>query len=152
MPEPVTPDLLIRPLQQSDHAAWRELWTAYLAFYETEVPEEVYETTWARLFDANEYEPNGFLALIGDKPVGLVHYIFHRTCWTVANNCYLQDLFTAPAARGSGVGAALIDAVRQAAEQRGVTNVYWMTQETNATARRLYDRVANNTGFIKYKL
>lgn len=146
------PDLLIRPLEQADYPAWRELWAAYLTFYKTEVPDEVYETTWARLFDNGEYEPNGFLALIGGKPVGLVHYIFHRTCWTVANNCYLQDLFTAPDARGSGVGAALIDAVRQAAAQREVTNVYWMTHETNATARRLYDRLAENTGFIKYKL
>ena len=146
------PDLVIRPLQQSDHAAWRELWTAYLAFYEAEVPEEVYETTWARLFDRGEYEPNGFLALLDGNPVGLVHYIFHRTCWSVANNCYLQDLFTAPAARGSGVGAALIEKVREAASTRGVTNVYWMTHETNATARRLYDRVAKKTGFIKYAL
>jgi len=141
---------VIRPLERTDHAAWRELWTAYLAFYETEVPEEAYETTWSRLFDDGEFEPSGFMALVGGKPVGLVHYIFHRTCWAVADNCYLQDLFTAPQARGSGVGAALIEAVRAAA--RGTTNVYWMTQETNATARRLYDRVAKETGFIKYAL
>ena len=146
------PDLVIRPLQQADHAAWRELWTAYLAFYETEKPEEVYASTWARLFTPGEYEPRGFLALLGGKPVGLVHFMDHRTTWTVANNCYLQDLFTAPEARGAGVGAALIEAVRKAAAERGVTNVYWVTQETNATARRLYDRVAKQTGFIKYAL
>lgn len=146
------PDLVIRPLEQSDHAAWRELWTAYLTFYETQAPEEVYAATWARLFDQGEYEPNGFLALIDGRPVGLVHYIFHRTCWTTANNCYLQDLFTAPEARGAGVGAALIEKVREAAAERGSTNVYWMTHETNATARRLYDRVAKQTGFIKYAL
>jgi GNAT superfamily N-acetyltransferase len=146
------PDLVIRPLEQADYSAWRELWTAYLTFYETEVSEEVYETTWARLFDTGEYEPNGFLALLDKRSVGLVHYMFHRTCWAVANNCYLQDLFTARDARGAGVGAALIDAVRQAAAQRDVANVYWMTHETNATARRLYDRVARQTGFIKYAL
>jgi GNAT superfamily N-acetyltransferase len=142
----------IRPLQQSDHAEWRRLWTAYLAFYKTSVPEVVYATTWKRLFTEGEYEPNGFIALVDGKPAGLVHYMYHRTCWTVANNCYLQDLFADPDVRGKGVGRALIEAVRQAAAKDGVTNVYWLTQETNATARRLYDRVAKFMGFIKYSL
>ena len=96
--------------------------------------------------------PRGFLALLDGKPVGLVHYMDHRTTWTVSNNCYLQDLFTAPEARGSGVGAALIAEVGKAAAERGITNVYWMTQDTNATARRLYDRVAKHHGFIRYNL
>ena len=95
------PDLVIRPLEKSDHVAWRELWTDYLTFYETEKPEEVYAATWERLFTPGEYEPRGFLALLDGKPVGLVHYMDHRTTWTVSNNCYLQDLFTAPEARGS---------------------------------------------------
>jgi GNAT superfamily N-acetyltransferase len=142
----------IRPLQQSDHAEWRRLWTAYLAFYKTSVPEVVYATTWKRLFTEGEYEPNGFIALVDGKPAGLVHYMYHRTCWTVANNCYLQDLFADPDVRGKGVGRALIEAVRQAAAKDGITNVYWLTQETNATARRLYDRVAKFMGFIKYSL
>jgi GNAT superfamily N-acetyltransferase len=144
--------IAIRPLEQSDHAEWRRLWTAYLTFYKTTVPEEVYATTWKRLFTAGEFEPNGFVALIDGKPVGLVHYLYHRTCWTEANNCYLQDLFADPKVRGKGVGAALIEAVRQQAAKAGVTNVYWMTHETNSTARRLYDRVARLTGFIKYSL
>lgn len=142
----------IRPFEQSDHADWRRLWTDYLTFYETSVPEEVYETTWRRLFDPGEFEPSGFLALVDGKAVGLVHYLFHRSCWSIEGNCYLQDLFTARDARGSGAGAALIEAVRQAAAERGVKNVYWMTHETNATARRLYDRVARRTGFIEYDL
>jgi GNAT superfamily N-acetyltransferase len=143
-------EIVIRPLQAADHADWRRLWTAYLAFYETSVPEEVYETTWRRLFDAGEFEPKGFIALADGKRVGLVHYLYHRSCWAKANNCYLQDLFAEPAARGTGVGAALIEAVKVAAAKVGVTNVYWMTHETNATARRLYDRVARRTGFIEY--
>ncbi len=145
-------DLEIRPLEKADEADWRRLWTAYLTFYETAVPEEVYRLTWQRLFDPGPFEPKGFLALSGGRPVGLVHYIFHRTCWAEADNCYLQDLFTAEASRGLGAGAALIEAVRQAAAARGVTNVYWMTHETNARARRLYDRVARRTGFIEYDL
>jgi GNAT superfamily N-acetyltransferase len=84
--------------------------------------------------------------------VGLVHYLYHRSCWSTVNNCYLQDLFTDASMRGSGVGAALIGAVQAEAAKAGVTNVYWMTHETNHTARRLYDRVARRTGFIEYDL
>jgi len=145
-------NVTIRPLQQADHDDWRRLWTAYLEFYKTTVPEEVYQTTWKRLFTEGEFEPKGFLALIDGKPVGLVHYLYHRSGWSIVNNCYLQDLFTAPETRGKGVGAALIAAVKQAAGKVGVTNVYWMTHETNATARKLYDHVARRTGFIEYDL
>lgn len=145
-------DLVVRPLEKSDHAGWRRLWTAYLEFYKTTVSEEVYATTWQRLFEPGEFEPRGFLALVGGKPVGLVHYLYHRTCWSTVNNCYLQDLFADASARGSGVGGALIEAVRAEAAKIGVTNVYWMTHETNETARRLYDRVARRTGFLEYDL
>jgi GNAT superfamily N-acetyltransferase len=141
-----------RPLQPTDHADWRRLWTAYLTFYKAAVPEDVYKATWKRLFAAGEYEPRGFLALIDGKAVGLVHYLYHRTCWSLVNNCYLQDLFTDAEARGKGVGTALIEAVRNEAAKFGITNVYWMTHETNATARKLYDRVARRTGFIEYDL
>lgn len=144
--------LEIRAVGRSDQAEWRRLWTDYLVFYETSVPQQVYDTTWERLFDPGEFEPKGFLALLDGSPAGLVHYIFHRSCWSVEGNCYLQDLFSAPEARGKGVGAALIEAVRAAAAARGVKNVYWMTHETNATARRLYDHVARRTGFIEYDL
>jgi GNAT superfamily N-acetyltransferase len=142
----------IRRLAKTDHVDWRRLWTAYLAFYETTVPEEVYETTWQRLFTEDEFEPKGFIALLDGKTVGLTHFIYHRTCWSLTNNCYLQDLFTDPDARGSGAGAALIEAVKADATGKGIKNVYWMTHETNATARKLYDRVARRTGFIEYDL
>ncbi len=144
--------IAIRPLEQSDHADWRRLWTAYLEFYKATVPEEVYDTTWKRLFTPGQFEPRGFIALDGGKAVGLTHYLYHRSCWSIVDNCYLQDLFSAPEARGRGVGTALIEAVRQEAAKIGVTNVYWMTNEANATARKLYDRVARRTGFIEYDL
>ena len=145
-------EITIRPLEQSDHADWRRLWTAYLTFYEATVSEDVYRTTWKRLFTDAEFEPKGLLAVVDGRAVGLVHYLYHRSCWSLVNNCYLQDLFADPEARGKGVGAALIEAVRQQAAKSGVSNVYWMTHETNATARKLYDRVARRTGFIEYDL
>jgi GNAT superfamily N-acetyltransferase len=145
-------EVTIRPLEQSDHAEWRRLWTDYLIFYKATVPEEVYQTTWKRLFNEGEYEPKGFIALLDGKPVGLTHYMYHRSCWSVVNNCYLQDLFADPDVRGKGVGAALIEAVKQEAAKIGVSNVYWMTHETNTTARKLYDYVARRTGFIEYDL
>jgi GNAT superfamily N-acetyltransferase len=141
----------VRPLEQADHAEWRRLWTAYLGFYETKLPEAVYASTWARLFSPGEYEPRGWLALHDDRPVGLVHAILHRTCWAVANNCYLQDLYADPHARGLGIGRALIEEVYRYADRVGAHDVYWVTNESNATARQLYDRVATNTRFIKYK-
>lgn len=141
----------IRPLEPADKAAWRRLWTDYLTFYRTSVPDDVYETTWNRLFGEGEYEPNGLLALIDGHPVGLVHFIFHRTCWAVGNNCYLQDLYADPQVRGEGVGRALIEAVYARADEAGAANVYWLTQDFNETARRLYDRVAKLTPFIKYQ-
>jgi GNAT superfamily N-acetyltransferase len=151
-PEDEMSAITIRSLRESDHGDWRRLWTAYLEFYEATVPEEVYQVTWQRLFTAGEFEPKGFIALLDGKAVGLTHYLYHRSCWSLVNNCYLQDLFADPDVRGRGIGAALIEAVRQEAAKIGVSNVYWMTHETNATARRLYDHVARRTGFIEYDL
>lgn len=144
--------LTIRPLEQSDRADWRRLWTAYLEFYETKLPEDVYQTTWQRLFSPGEFEPKGFIAVLDGKAVGLTHYLYHRSCWSLVNNCYLQDLFADSDIRGKGVGRALIKAVQDEAGKIGVKNVYWMTHETNSTARKLYDSVARRTGFIEYDL
>jgi GNAT superfamily N-acetyltransferase len=143
--------LIVRPLEAADHSDWRRLWTAYLAFYETAVAEEVYETTWRRLFDQGMFEPKGLLAVIDGQPAGLVHYIFHRTCWSARNTCYLQDLYADPDVRGRGVGRALIEAVYARADEAGAANVYWLTQEFNETGRRLYDRVGRLTPFLKYQ-
>jgi GNAT superfamily N-acetyltransferase len=141
----------VRPLERSDHAEWRRLWTAYLTFYETRLPEEVYAATWARLFAEGAYEPRGWLAILDGAPVGLVHAIMHRTCWAVSDNCYLQDLFADPHVRGQGIGRALIEQVYRHADAVGANTVYWMTQAGNATARQLYDRIAKHTGFVKYQ-
>ena len=144
-------ELAIRPIERADEPEWRRLWGAYLTFYETALPEDVYGSTFSRLFEPGEFEPKGFLALKDGKPIGLVHYILHRTCWSQKNNCYLQDLYADGSVRGLGVGRALIEAVYAKADELQANNVYWMTQEHNATARLLYDRIAKRSGFIQYK-
>jgi GNAT superfamily N-acetyltransferase len=144
-------DIVILPLAASDEADWRRLWTGYLAFYETSVPEEVYATTWARLLSGADSEFHGLIARGGDgAALGITHYLFHRHCWSVADVVYLQDLFVAPEIRGGGVGRALIERVYAEADRAGAANVYWLTQTFNATARALYDRIAKETPFIKY--
>ena len=145
------PSVLIRPIEAGDEAEWRRLWRAYLAFYKTERPEQVYATTFARLLSENPNEFSGFIALVDGRPAGLTHYLFHRTCWAEADTCYLQDLYADPEMRGKGIGRALIEAVYAAADTHGAATVYWMTQDFNATARQLYDRIATLTPFIKYQ-
>lgn len=142
---------IIRPLQSQDQSAWRALWTAYLEFYETTVAEDVYQTTFARLIDPDHTRQNALLAVQGDTPVGLVHYIYHPHNWRIEDVCYLQDLYADPSVRGTGVGRALIEAVYDAADANGTPSVYWMTQDFNAEARKLYDRIATLTPFIKYQ-
>lgn len=141
----------IRPLTAADEAAWRGLWADYLAFYETTVSEEVYATSFARLLSSDPGEFHCRLAVVDGAPVGLVHYLFHRHCWRIEPVCYLQDLYTAPAARGRGVGRALIEAVYAHADAEAAPSVYWLTQSFNDTARALYDQVATVTPFIKYQ-
>ena len=146
-------DVTIRPIRAGDESEWRRLWTGYLVFYESEVSEEVYQTTFARLLKGNEGVDNeyrGFLAEIDGKPVGLVHFLFHRHCWKVENVCYLQDLYADPDVRGQGIGRALIEAVYKAADEAGSPDVYCMTQEFNKVGRRLYDRIGKLTPFIEY--
>lgn len=142
---------IISPLCHADEADWRGLWTGYLAFYETGVAEEVYQTTFARLCDPDHLNQNGFIARQEGRAVGLVHYIFHPHNWRVEDVCYLQDLYADPDVRGTGVGRKLIEAVYDAADANGTPSVYWMTQDFNETARRLYDRIATLTPFIKYQ-
>ncbi|CAP43571.1 GNAT family N-acetyltransferase [Bordetella petrii] len=144
----------IRPVRQDDFAAWKPLWDGYNAFYGrtgvTALPDEITRTTWARFFDG--YEPmHALVAEAEGSLLGLVHYLFHRSTTALGPNCYLQDLYTLPAARGRGVGRALIEAVYEQARAAHCGRVYWQTQEGNATARRLYDQVAEQSGFIVYR-
>lgn len=141
----------IRPLEAADRAAWDPLWQGYLAFYKTDLDPAVTDVTWARLLDAAE-DMHCLVAENGSGAMtGIVHYLYHRVTWAIADRCYLEDLFVAESARGTGVGRALIEAVYAAADVRGADQVYWLTQDFNEDGRRLYDRVGRLTPFIKYQ-
>ncbi len=144
-------DLVIRPLAAEDADDWRRLWRAYLAFYEAELSEEVFASTFARLIGDDPQDYNCLLAIVEGRAVGLAHYLLHRTCWHTANTCYLQDLFIAPEARGNGLGRALIEAVFAQAKAAGAFEVWWLTNEDNATARGLYDQLGETVPFVKYR-
>ena len=140
----------IRPVNADERAAWEPLWKGYQTFYEVALSDETTAVTWARLHDPAE--PMHILgAYVGGKLAGIAHYLFHRSCWTVGNYCYLQDLFVAESARNLGAGRALIAAVEREARAAGASRIYWLTQEGNAAARALYDKVADRSGFIQYR-
>jgi len=143
-------DITIRPITPADETEWRRLWTAYLTFYHTSVPEQVYASSFARLLGDAAQDFNGLIAEIDGKPCGLVHYLFHRHMWKLEKTVYLQDLYADPKVRGTGVGRALIEAVYDAADTAGCPSVYWLTQQDNSVARRLYDRVGKLDPFLRY--
>ena len=144
-------DFRVRAIERTDRAQWTPLWRAYLDFYRAQWSDEVADATFARFFDP--LEP--VCALVADRGgelIGLTHYLFQRSTWLINSQCYLQDLYVREAARSGGVGRALIAAVVDAARQAGAARVFWNTHETNAVARRLYDAVAERTGFIQYRI
>jgi len=150
----VTNPVIVRAVVAQDFDAWSQLWDAYNAFYgregPTALPHEITRTTWSRFFDA--YEPvRALVAESAGRLIGLAHYLFHRSTTQIAPSCYLQDLFTAEAERGSGVGRSLIEAVVERAASAGVARVYWQTHETNTVAMQLYDKLAERSGFVVYR-
>lgn len=146
-------DIEIRPVRPTDYARWLPLWNGYNEFYgrvgATALDPAITETTWRRFFDPGE----PVFALVADAAgslEGLAHYLYHRSTTRAELVCYLQDLYTAPARRGRGIGRVLIERVYVEARQAGLKRVYWQTQVSNAPGRALYDRVAKHHGFIVY--
>jgi GNAT superfamily N-acetyltransferase len=145
---------LIRPVQQHEFAEWKILWDGYNAFYgragKTALPDEITQMTWSRFFDG--YEPvHALVAESSGQLIGLAHFLFHRSTIQLGPTCYLQDLFTLEAARGKGVARALIKEIYQRAALAGSSRVYWLTHETNSVAMKLYDNVADKSGFLVYR-
>jgi GNAT superfamily N-acetyltransferase len=144
----------IRPVKHDDFNAWLPLWDAYNAFYgrsgETALPREITQLTWGRFFDV--YEPmHAMVAELNGQLVGIVHFLYHRHTTLAGPICYLQDLYTLESERGKGVGRGLIEAVYARAKADGSQRVYWQTHETNHTAMKLYDAVADKSGFVVYR-
>jgi GNAT superfamily N-acetyltransferase len=142
--------LSIRELRREDRAQWDSLWQGYLDFYRQALARDITELTWSRLVDPND-QPYGWVAEDGARLVGFVHYHFHLSTWAAAGYCYLEDLFVDPSYRGKGAGRALIEAVYDAADRRGVTRVYWHTETDNARAQALYNKVAKLAPFVQYR-
>jgi GNAT superfamily N-acetyltransferase len=138
----------IAPLRLSERARWVQLWSEYQLFYGVELPAAASESTWQRLH-------NGRVQGLGarnsaDYLVGIVHFLFHEDTWSTAPACYLQDLYVDSKSRGTGCGQMLIEAVAEAAQRAGANSPYWLTHQSNAVARKLYDRLGKNQGFIQY--
>jgi GNAT superfamily N-acetyltransferase len=146
--------ILIRAVRPDDFAEWKPLWDGYNAFYgrkeKTALPDTITSMTWSRFFDG--YEPmHALVAECAGHLLGLAHFLFHRSTISLESTCYLQDLFTIEGARNKGVGRALIEEVYRCAERAGARRVYWQTHETNVTAMKLYDKVAEKSGFVVYR-
>lgn len=141
----------VRPLSSSDFEQWLPLWRGYLSFYKATIAEDVIKLSFDRLTSGKE-PMGGFIALNeAGAAVGITHWVTHRSSWTAADYCYLQDLFVDPGKRGGGVGKALIEAVYAKGRELGCPRVYWLTHETNAQAMTLYDKVAAKSGFVHYR-
>lgn len=141
----------IRPVEITDHDAWMPLWKGYQTFYKVVISDEVSRATWARLLDPTEPMHAALALDQAGRAVGMVHWILHRSTWTIGDYCYLQDLFVASEARSRGVGRNLIEHVYSKARIAGCSRVYWLTHETNRDAMVVYDRVADRSGFVQYR-
>jgi GNAT superfamily N-acetyltransferase len=141
----------VRPVEATDEGPWLALFRDYITFYEATVPEDVIALTWQRLLS----RADNMMALVAadeaGRALGIAALVFHRSTWSPSWYCYLEDLFVAPAARGTGIGRALIEATYAEADRRGASRTYWATQEKNETARTLYDRLGQLTDFVQYR-
>lgn len=144
-------EISIRPLLAEDFDKWKVLWRGYIDFYQASIPDEQFKLTWERLMDP-EYNEHGIAVLLNGKVEGITHYSFQNSTWASTNYCYLEDLFVNPVVRGKGLGRALIDAVLEVAKSAGSARLYWNTDRTNETARKLYDSYGQESGKVQYRI
>lgn len=140
----------IRDIREGDRQAWRGLFVDYGVFYETHFPDAVLDGVWAWLMNA-EADVCAVVAVDGDAVVGFAHYRRQPDTFTAGPGWFLDDLFVAPEARGTGAGQALVDAVAERAASDGGGTLRWITAADNATAQRVYDRIATRTSWVTYE-
>lgn len=142
----------VRRLEAGDYREWEALFRGYHDFYEATVADDVYPLAWSRLLSREAGTHDGFAAFDAEGAmIGIAHTLFHQSTWVKTGHVYMQDLFVKPASRGTGAGRALIEAVYAHADSLGAERTYWLTHESNTTARQLYDRVAKSSGFLQYR-
>lgn len=140
---------MIRCFETTDRESWRKLWQQYLDMDGSTLDEEVHEATWKRLLDAAE-PVNGAMVLHEGAATGFVHFVFHRSTWSVSDACYLQDLFVSPGARGRGLGSSLVRYVGDKARANGAQRIHWQTQSDNEIAMSLYDKIGERSPYVQY--
>ena len=149
---PDVPQLRVRGLTGVDRAAWDPLWAGYLDFYGEDVDPEVTDLVFQRLVDPGWPRQRGYVAAVAGELVGLAHVGLQPSTWSTADDCYLEDLYVAPSARGGGVGRALLEHLVTEGRDAGWRKVFWLTDADNATARRLYDAVGELVDQVRYTI
>lgn len=143
--------LTIRNATSADRADWHGLWRGFLDYYGVTLAAEVTDHTWARLMDpASPLAAR--LAEVEGQVVGFAIHQHHPSTWVMGDDCYLEDLFVTPAARGKGVARALIEDLIGLARSRGWKRLYWNTDAENVAARALYDQFTKDDGHVRYRL
>ena len=141
--------VIVRKLKTDDHAAWLNLWDGYLTFYKSKLSDEITALTWARLLE--DVSIHGWCAVLDGKVIGICHALEHGSSWSAAPYVYLEDLYVDATIRNSGAGRALIEAVYAHADAIGSKKVYWQTDFTNENARKLYEKVGEQSGAMIYQ-
>ena len=144
--------ITIRPIEQRDYTAWAALYQGYADFYKVTQTAEMRDRVWSWLFDA-AHETEGLVA-IDDKEqlIGLTHFRPFARPLSATTGGFLDDLFVAPDARGSGAARLLIEAVAREGKARGWSVIRWITADDNYRARALYDQVAEKTKWATYDI
>jgi len=143
--------ITIRPVNTEDRTAWLELYLGYLKFYESEPNETSTELVWSRL-TSREPEIQGIVAELDGEVVGICHFHYQLSTWTHSFHCYLEDLYVSERSRSKGIASALIAEVKKVAIEHKCSELFWITKESNTVARKLYDKVANKSDFIRYEV
>lgn len=144
-------EVMIREATPADEAGWRDLWQGFLDYYAMALDQGITDFTWKRLMDPDS-PLKARLAVAGGAVLGFAIHQHHPSTWVLGDDCYLEDLFVAPGARGSGIGRALIADLAALARARGWQRLYWNTEITNIAARKLYDSFTPDDGHIRYRL